>query len=88
MPFSNFSYKKPRDPNDGNHILDLSARTRLHLRNKLHDRGRKVCNGTSFFRPNRILPADESAGTTAEPISTGQITQLTKQPISIREKEK
>jgi hypothetical protein len=88
MPSDNFSYKELRDLNDRNYILDLSAGIRLHLRNRLHDRDRKVRSGTPFFRLNRILPADESAGTTVKSISTKQITQSIKQPIPIGKRKK
>jgi hypothetical protein len=58
MPFNSFSYKKPRDLNDRNHILNLSAGIRLYLRSRLYNRGRKVRSYTSFFKPDGILPTD------------------------------
>jgi hypothetical protein len=55
MSFNNSSYKKTRDLNNKNHILDLPPGIRLHSRNRLHDKNRKICSRTLFFRLNEIL---------------------------------
>ena len=43
---------------------------------------------TLFFRPDGILPANKFTEKKTKPIPAGEITQLTKQPIPIREKKK
>jgi hypothetical protein len=73
MPFNNFLDKGQHNLNDRNHVLNLFTGIRMHVGSRLYNRDRKIRSGTLFFRPNRILPADESAGTTAEPIPIGQI---------------
>jgi hypothetical protein len=78
MPPSGFSYKRLRVLNDGNHILDLPTGIRLYVRGRLHDKGRKIRSGTSFFRPNRALPADGLTKTKTEQIPVRKITQSSK----------
>jgi hypothetical protein len=77
MPSDSSSYKELRDLNDKNYMLDLSAGTRLYLRNRLHDRGRKIRSCTPFFRPDGILPVNGLIRKKVKPISIRQITQLT-----------
>jgi hypothetical protein len=55
MPFNSSSYKKSRDLNDRNYILDLFAETKLYLRSRLYNRNRKVRSCTLFFRLNGTL---------------------------------
>jgi hypothetical protein len=55
MSSNSFSYKRSRILNDGNYMLDLLTGIRLYVRDKLHDRGRKVRSYTLFFRLNGIL---------------------------------
>jgi hypothetical protein len=74
MPFSSFSYKGLRILNDRNHMLDLSAGTRLHLRSQLYNRGRKVRSYTLFFRLNGILPTNGFIREKIELIPIGEIT--------------
>jgi hypothetical protein len=49
-------------------VLDLSIRVRIYVRSRLYDRDWKIYNYTLFFRPDRALPADGSAGKTGKPI--------------------
>jgi hypothetical protein len=73
MPPGSFSYKKSRDLNDKNHMLDLSTRTKLYLRDRLHDRNKKVRSDTPFFKSNGALPADGLTKKKTEPIPAGEI---------------
>jgi hypothetical protein len=77
-----------RDLNNGSHVLDLSIRARVYVGRRLHDRGRKICSYTPFFRPDGALPADGSAGKTSESIPTGSTTQSTGLSIPIEGRKK
>jgi hypothetical protein len=88
MPLSDFSYEGPRVSNNRNHILDLLTGTKLYVRDRLHDRGKKVRSDTPFFRPNGVLPANRLIRKKTEPISVKKIIQSTEQPISIGERGK
>jgi hypothetical protein len=55
-------------------VLNLLTGAKMHVESRLHNRDKKIRSGTLFFRSDEILPADESTGTTAKPIPTGQIT--------------
>jgi len=51
-------------------VLDLSIGTRVYVRNRLHDRDRKIYNYTLFFRSDGALPADGFVKKTGKPIPT------------------
>jgi hypothetical protein len=72
------SYKESRVLNDRNYILDLPTGTRLYVRDRSHDRDRKVRSDTPFFRSNEILPADGFIKKKTEPIPIKKIIQLIK----------
>jgi hypothetical protein len=59
MPFNDFENLKRSDLNDKDYVLNLFTRIKMCLRGRLHNRGKKVRNHTSFFRVNGILPSDE-----------------------------
>jgi hypothetical protein len=59
----------------------------MYVGSRLRDRSRKIRNYTLFFRPDGILPADELTREEIEPILIKEITQLTKQSISIEERK-
>jgi hypothetical protein len=88
MSSDDFKNIKREYPNYGNHMLDLSTRTKMYLRGQLHDKSRTIRNYTSFFKPNGALPADGFAEKTVKSILTESTTQLTGQSIPIGERKK
>jgi hypothetical protein len=88
MPPSNSQDPGRKNLNHGNHILDLPTGTKIHLRNRLYNKGKKVRSCAPFFRLNGILPTDGLTKETPKPIPIGKTTQSTKQPIPIGEREK
>jgi hypothetical protein len=88
MSSNNSQGLKRRNLNYKNHVLDLFTRAKVYVKNRLYDRGRKICNYTSFFKSDGILPANESAGKTGESIPTESIIQLTRLSILIKERKK
>jgi hypothetical protein len=73
MSPGNFSYKESRVLNDRNYILNLPTGIRLYVRNRLHDRDRKIRSDTLFFRLNEILPADGLIKKKTKPIPAEKI---------------
>jgi hypothetical protein len=65
--------KKLRNLNDRNYVLDLPTGIRLYLNSRLYYRDRKIRSGTSFFKPDGILPTDGFIREKVEPIPIGKI---------------
>jgi hypothetical protein len=74
---------KRGNPNYGSHVLNLSIRVRVYVGSRLHDRGRKVCSNTLFFRSDGVLPVDGFVGKTGKPILIKAATQLIRLSIFI-----
>jgi hypothetical protein len=55
-------------------VLDLFTGIRMYVGSGLHDRGRKICNYTLFFRSDGALPADGFAGKTSKSIPIESMT--------------
>jgi hypothetical protein len=68
MPPNDSQSSGQRDLNNKNHMLDLSTGTRIYVRSRLHDKGKKIRNYTPFFRPDGTLPTDGLIKKTTEPI--------------------
>jgi hypothetical protein len=68
-------------------MLDLSTGIRIYVRSRLHDKGRKIRNYTSFFRLDGILPTNGLTRKTTKSIPIRETTQSIKQPIFIEERE-
>jgi hypothetical protein len=73
MSFDSFLNKKLRNPNDGNHVLDLLTGTRLYLGSRLYYKSRKVRSCTLFFRPDRTLPTNGFIKEKVKPVPTREI---------------
>jgi len=73
MSLDSFLNEELCDLNDGNYVLDLLTGTRLYVRSRLYDRGRKVRSYMPFFRPDGILPANGFTREKVEPIPIGEI---------------
>jgi hypothetical protein len=73
MSFNSSVNKKSRDLNSGSHVLNLPTGTKLYVRSRLYNRGRKVRNYALFFRPNGILPTNGLIKEKIKPIPTEEI---------------
>jgi hypothetical protein len=58
------------------------------VKSRLHDKDKEIRSYTLFFKLNETLPADGLTREKTKPIPIGKITQLIKQPIPVRKKEK
>ena len=74
MSFNSSLNEELRNLNSGSHVLDLPTGTRLYVKSRLHDGGRKVRSNTLFFRLNGILPTNGLIRKKIKPISIGEIT--------------
>jgi hypothetical protein len=71
IPFNDSEGPGRSDLNDGNYILNLSTRTGMCLRGRLHNKDRKVRSHTLFFRIDGALPANGFIRETVKPIPSG-----------------
>jgi hypothetical protein len=73
ISFNSSSYKKSRDLNDRNYVLNLPIRIKICVRSRLHNGNKKIRSGTLFFRLNGILPANGLIKEKVKPIPTKEI---------------
>jgi hypothetical protein len=69
-------------------MLDLPARAGMYVRNRLHDKDRKIRNNTPFFKPNRTLPTNGFTREKTKPIPTKKNDSINQAAHSSRGKGK
>jgi hypothetical protein len=88
MPPNDSQGLKRENPNNGNHMLDLSTGTKIYVRSRLHDGDRKIRSNTPFFRPDGVLPINGLIKKKIKPVPIKKTAQSTKQPIPMEKREK